>query len=96
MTRIIIAAAALLATTAQAQAPLCMPHNMMVDALRGRFGEEQRMIAASSRAITEIFENAETGSWTLLITSTNGMACIRGSGKDGVIVSAPVEPAEGT
>ena len=94
--RLIIAAAALLATTAQAQVPISMPHNMMLDALRDRFGEEQRMIAASSRAITEIFENAETGSWTLLITGTNGMACIRGSGKGGVMINAQLEPDEGT
>ena len=92
---LLAATAILIATQAQAQ-PLCLPHAMMVDTLQDKYGETQRMIAFSPRAVTEVYENPETGSWTLLITGLNRMACIRGSGKDGVVIIAPVEPKEPT
>ena len=92
---IILAALALSAATAQAQAP-CMPHPGMVKALPDRHGESQRVVGVGDRAIMEVYENADTGTWTVLVTGTNGLACIRASGKGGVMINAQVEPDEGT
>ena len=95
MTRLLAATAILIATQAQAQ-PLCLPHAMMVDTLKDKYGEQPRVTAVSHRSITEIYANPKTGTWTLLITGTNSMSCIRASGKQGVHVIAPVEPKEPT
>lgn len=93
--RLLLAALALYAPTAQAQAP-CMPHTLMVKALADRYGESQRVVGYADRAIMEVYENADTGTWTVLVTGTNGLACIRASGKLGVMINAQVEPDEGT
>ena len=91
----LLASIVLIATQAQAQ-PLCLPHTMMVDTLKDKYGEQPRVAAVSHRSVTEIYANPKTGTWTLLVTGTNGMSCIRASGKQGVHVIAPVESKEAT
>lgn len=94
MTRFLAVAAILLATQAHA-APPCMPHDIMVEQLKQRFGETRIMLGGNASSVTEIFHNPETGSWTLVITGTNGWSCIRSAGT-GIQFNAQVEPEEGT
>jgi hypothetical protein len=60
-----------------AQAGVCLPHADMVAKLKQTHGEQKVGLGLGSRGSTmfELFL-AETGSWTLLRTYTNGISCI--------------------
>lgn len=79
MTRIVLALALICAAGA-AQAK-CLPHAEMVEELRKRFGEVRRIAGVTPVSVTEWFVNEKSGSWTLVVTNTSGIACIRGAGQ---------------
>ena len=79
MTRIAFALC-LLATQAQAF-PRCLPHDAMVKTLASKYGETRRVLAVNKISAVEMFHNPKTGTWTLLITGTNGVSCIRAAGR---------------
>jgi len=81
----------LLATQAQA-VPRCLPHDAMVKALASKCGETRRVLAVNKISAVEMFHNPETGTWTLLITGTNGVSCIRAAGTH-LIVEEPEDEA---
>lgn len=85
--RILALLLALFATPAVAQE--CAPHGDVVAALSERFSEQQRLIALTENGTVLEFYGAESGTWTILITSPNGMACLVAAGSDFEIV-APV------
>lgn len=71
----------LLAGTANALE--CGPHDALAAALDRQFKERPRAIATAGKnnaMIAELFVS-EDGSWTLIITTTKGISCIRASGK---------------
>jgi hypothetical protein len=76
--------AALLALSSPAQAQMrgpCMPHEDAVAKLKQSYGEQKVGLGLGSKgsAVFELFV-AETGTWTLLVTRTNGISCIAASG----------------
>jgi hypothetical protein len=82
----LLATALVLAATASASADAeavgaCLPHSEAVAKLNQRYDEHQVGIGLGSRgsSVVELFV-AETGTWTILITHTNGMSCISASG----------------
>jgi hypothetical protein len=70
------------ATAGQAQTRgACMPHEDAVAKLKQSYGEQKIGLGLGSKgsAVFELFV-AETGTWTLLVTRTNGISCIAASG----------------
>ncbi|HEX9647632.1 MAG TPA: hypothetical protein VGB88_09045 [Alphaproteobacteria bacterium] len=65
---------------AQAMGP-CLPHAEAVAKLGTEYGERQVGIGLGSRgsSVAELYV-AESGTWTILITRTNGLSCIAASG----------------
>ncbi len=79
------------ATAGQAQmSGNCMSHEAAVAKLKQHYGEEKVGLGLGSKgsAIFELFV-AETGTWTLLVTRTNGLSCIAASG-DSWMMSLPM------
>jgi hypothetical protein len=86
-----IAAAALaapfivLATVAPAQMQnlmQCGPHARIVEVLAGKYGEAPKAIGAIDQdRFMEIYVS-DAGSWTVLMTTTNGTSCIIAAGGD--------------
>ena len=74
--------AVLIGGPADAQEPRCLPHEIAVEQLIQRFGEQVmgRGLASSGRAVLELFAT-ETGSWTLLTTDVDGQTCVVASGE---------------
>jgi hypothetical protein len=71
-------------TVGQAQPQgACMPHEDAVAKLKQAYGEEKVGLGIGPRgsAVFELFV-AETGTWTLLVTRTNGLSCIAASGEN--------------
>lgn len=88
-------AAALIVLAAPAIAGPCIPHEQAIQRLAQQYGEHQVGIGlgASGRTVVELFVS-ESGTWTVLITQTNGISCISASGDNWS--SQPVKIGNGT
>jgi hypothetical protein len=54
----------------------------VIDMLGERYGETVRSVGLAGRdRIVEVFASEETGSWTILVTNTAGVACLVASGQ---------------
>ena len=92
MTRLLIAAClAALPTTAVAQM-ICGERDTVIATLADRYGEEVRgMGLAAQNRILEVFVSEETGTWTITLTSADGMTCLMAAGQH--FSQMPVIPA---
>ena len=84
--RLLIASAVVplsLALAGTTQAAVCMPHEAAVANLEQNFGQQVAGIGLAGRgqAMVELFVGS-SGSWTILVTRTNGMSCVASSGED--------------
>ncbi len=72
-----------------------MSHEAAVAKLKQHYGEEKVGLGLGPKgsSIFELFV-AETGTWTLLVTRTNGISCIAASGDNWM--SSPVLSGEPT
>ena len=78
-----------LVAAAQAGAA-CEPRSSMVATLASEYGETRRGVGlAGPTAVFEVWASADTGSWTILKTTPDGLACVMAVG-DGWQNFAPV------
>ena len=80
------AAAALYITTvteaAAQNARNCGPRESVVDRLAEGYGESrQSMGLGANNSVVEVFASDETGTWTITVTSPNGVTCLVASGQ---------------
>ncbi len=96
MTNICAAIAVLMAGPALAQSGAnCAPREMVVDRLATKYGEtRQSMGLGANNAVVEVFASDSSGSWTITVTSANGLTCLVASGQ-AFEELAEVLPAEG-
>jgi len=78
---------------AQAQSK-CLPHEKAVGNLMRHYGEQAVGVGLGSQgqSVFELYV-AESGTWTILVTRTNGMSCVAASGNDWSKLS-PIDLAE--
>ncbi|APZ53475.1 hypothetical protein [Salipiger abyssi] len=85
MKRILAALTGLIAfgaTAAGAQQNACAPRDQVVAKLAESYGETRRSIGlGSNNNVMEVFASAETGSWTITVTSVTGLTCLIASGQ---------------
>lgn len=61
----------------------CGKRAEIVAALQKRYGESAAGVGiAGENRVVELWSSAETGTWTLLMTRTDGVACMMASGED--------------
>lgn len=73
---------ALMAAAADAQgAGNCGPREIVVDRLAQRYGETRQFMGVGLNAIAELFTSSEAGTWTIIVTTPDRIACIRAQGK---------------
>lgn len=96
MTRILLAAAAVLAATVPpAVAGQCGPREMVVATLADRFGETRRGYGtAGPQALIELYASAATGTFTVTVTRPDGLTCLIAAG-EGWEAAVPELPARG-
>jgi hypothetical protein len=72
----------------------CLPHDQAKTNLKRHYGEEAVGVGLGTEGQTvfELFV-ADTGTWTILVTRTNGLSCVAASGNDWSKL-APVDVAE--
>ncbi len=78
----LVASLLLMAGAAQAQ-QLCLPHEEAIARLHKYHGEAAKGLGVGNRgqSVMELF-TSDTGSWTILVTRTNGLSCIAASGEN--------------
>lgn len=60
----------------------CAPRDSVVDRLADGYGESrQSMGLGANNAVIEVFASDETGSWTITVTTPNGLTCLVASGQ---------------
>ncbi len=74
---------ALTASAAMAQnSRNCAPRAAVVDRLATGYGEtRQSMGLGANNAVVEVFASNETGTWTITVTTPNGLTCLVASGQ---------------
>ena len=78
-----LAAISLVSIAGKAEAaPQCGNHDKIVEVLGDKFKETRRVMGVvNSKAVMEIFMSPQ-GSWTIMITDTNGKSCITVAGEE--------------
>ncbi|MBY6139883.1 hypothetical protein KUV26_10590 [Leisingera daeponensis] len=77
-----LAAIAVAAAPAAAQGRNCAPRDAVVKRLAEKFGESRQSIGMGQQGmVMETFASADTGSWTITVTTPNGMTCLVASGQ---------------
>jgi hypothetical protein len=73
----------LAAPTVQAQAmgPLCDDRKDMLTALDGKFDEKPVSLGLAGNGTVVVVLISENGSWTIIMTSTNGVSCLMATGE---------------
>ncbi|MEO0623982.1 MAG: hypothetical protein AAFU49_11330 [Pseudomonadota bacterium] len=68
-------------STAEAQMR-CGKRDVVISHLTKKYGETQRSVGLQEgRGMVEIFANPDSGSWTILLTTPNGMSCLMAAGE---------------
>ena len=65
-----------------AQSTNCGPHDTVVEGLAKGYGEARVSIALGNHnTVVETFASAETGTWTITVTTPDGPTCLVASGQ---------------
>lgn len=85
MKQIVWTGAALLALAAPATAQTpanCAPRDQVVARLAESYGETRQSIGLGrNNQMMEVFASARTGSWTITVTTAQGLTCLIASGQ---------------
>jgi hypothetical protein len=80
---LLLAIATATASVAAAEGPAgpCADRASLIERLEKHFGEvRQAMGLDRADAVVEVFASAETGTWTILVTTPNGVSCMMATG----------------
>lgn len=60
----------------------CAPRPMVLERLASSYGETRQSIGlGKNNTVVEMFASAESGSWSLTVTTPDGMTCLVASGR---------------
>ena len=77
----------------QAQSTNCGPHDRVVAGLAVGYGEARVSIAlGANNVVVETFVAAQTGTWTITVTTPDGTTCLVASGQSYQAVNDPLPP----
>jgi hypothetical protein len=92
------ACAALLGTfalPATAQPQNCAPREVVVDRLADRFGETRHSMGlGTNNAMVEVFASPTSGTWTITVTTAQGITCLVASGQAFETLAEGVPPKD--
>jgi len=76
------------------QSNSCVPHKVAIDQLAKVFNEKVvgLGLAKNQQSVVELYVG-DNGSWTILVTLTNGMSCIAAAGENWTDTAEQVELA---
>jgi len=73
----------------------CAPREIVLERLAEKYGETRQSLGlGANNAVVEVFASADTGSWTITVTTTNGLTCLVASGQSFETIAEAL-PAKG-
>ena len=91
---LVIAASFVLPLAAQAQSQNCGNRELVVERLTSKYGESRQSIGMAPKGrVVEVYASTETGTWTITVTTPNGVTCLVASGRSYEDIDAPIAPA---
>ena len=85
----------LTAGTAAAQGRNCAPRDKVLQRLAEKYGESRQSIGMGERGLVmETFASAESGSWTITVTTPAGLTCLVASGQSYEVLAEAVPEME--
>ncbi|MEO9824648.1 MAG: hypothetical protein ABJF50_09575 [Paracoccaceae bacterium] len=91
---LIAAAIGSLSTPALAQQQNCGSRDTVVDRLSAKYGESRQSIGMAPKGrVVEVFASPKTGTWTITVTTPNGIMCLVASGQSYETLDEPAKPA---
>lgn len=77
-----VAAIAAVGGSAAAAQMVCGERKAIVAQLERKYGETRRSIGLQQgRGVVEVYASDKTGSWTILVTNTEGKSCLMAAGE---------------
>lgn len=77
-----LAGALIAGQSVKAQAANCAKRAEIVNRLGTTYGETRQSVGlGQNNAVVEVFASDTTGTWTIIVTMPNGMACLVASGE---------------
>ncbi|WP_299375168.1 hypothetical protein [uncultured Tateyamaria sp.] len=77
-----LATSVMTSAAAAQQSRNCGPRDIVVTRLAEGYGEtRQSMGLGANNAVIEVFASDESGTWTITVTTPNGMTCLVASGQ---------------
>jgi hypothetical protein len=71
----------------------CAPRDTVVDRLASTYGETRQSIGLGERGmVIETFASSDTGTWTITVTTPNGLTCLVASGQSWEELSEALPP----
>ena len=71
----------------------CAPREAVVDRLASTYGESRQSIGLGDQGVMiETFVNADTGTWTITVTTPNGQTCLVASGQSWAELAEALPP----
>ncbi|HID68452.1 MAG TPA: hypothetical protein EYP31_09415, partial [Roseibacterium sp.] len=71
------------------------PREMVLERLADKYGETRQSIGlGANNAVVEVFASTDTGSWTITVTTANGLTCLVASGQSFEAIAEAL-PAKG-
>ena len=71
-----------LSHAAAAQSQNCAPRDLVLKRLADKYGESRQSIGMGQKGVLmETFASDETGSWTITVTTPQGITCLVASGQ---------------
>lgn len=68
---------------AEPGSPICAERTSLISQLETRHGEVRRSVGLQQNSgVIETYANAETGSWTIIITLPTGLSCLVAVGEN--------------
>lgn len=78
---VVFGMAALAPPVAEAQT-FCAPRDVVIKHLEGKYGEVRQGAGLhDSATVFELWSSEKTGSWTIMLTRTDGVTCVVASGE---------------
>lgn len=75
-------------------APPCGARASIILHLAERYGETRRSWGIAQNAVVEVYASAESGTWTIAVTTPDGQMCMVAAGQ-GYETDTPQTPAKG-
>ena len=82
------------ASFGQDQPAQCAPRDTVTADLAQRYGETRRAWGLAANAVVEIYASAQTGSWTIAVSTPDGQMCLVAAGQ-GFETDPDQTPAKG-